>query len=195
MILCRSSALINRTKQKFIEAVSNFDQFFNELFKILEGNNVKEIVLNLGPNMMNPKELYRITLPTRCSNPECALDYAPFQRCKSQFFQKVIQSDLWEDLKIDSVLPISVLLLLENEVMLNDSMERKGFYALPRNCKPRTVHFTGICNHASSLSSELEGLEKMSATDISSLNSIKSSGFWVKLKPDLRGIKPCSELA
>ncbi|XP_035217712.1 MAD2L1-binding protein-like [Stegodyphus dumicola] len=179
-----------RTKQKFIETIIKFDEFFNQLTNILNNEKVSEIVLNLGSNMMNPKELYRIMMPPECVNSHCSSDYLSFQRCRRQFYHAVMKSNLWEDLNSDSPVPISVLLLLEPGDSLNEYMEQKRFYALPK-CKHRTVRFCNSCVHGGKVLNIKENLHEQStsSSSASSSRSPNASKLWVKVRPDLRGFK------
>ncbi|KFM79597.1 MAD2L1-binding protein, partial [Stegodyphus mimosarum] len=179
-----------RKKQKFIDTVVKFDEFFNQLTNILNNEKVSEIVLNLGSNMMNPKELYRIMMPSECANSHCSNDYLSLQRCRRQFYHAVMKSNLWEDLNSDSPVPISVLLLLEPGDSLNEYMEQKRFYALPK-CKHRTVHFCNSCVHGGKGLNIEEDLHEQSISNssASSSRSPNVSKLWVKIRPDLRGFK------
>ncbi|XP_054724417.1 MAD2L1-binding protein-like [Uloborus diversus] len=184
-----------RKKQLFVETVITFDKFFDNLSRTLQNENVLEVVLNLGANMMRPKELYRVTLPLKCSNPECKQDYASLQRCRIHFFKDILQSSLWEDLTADSTLPISILLLLGPGVSLSEYMEQKCFYAVPKHCKQRTIRFPcSTCGHCSeSLSEDGRMVDSLVDSKDSTLRT-RGTGLWVKMKSNLRGFKHIEEV-
>lgn len=152
-----------------------------------------EIVLNLGSNLMNPKELYHIALPATCFTEECSSDYASLQSCKMQFFKSIVNSNIWADLKSDSLLPISVMLLLKNGDSLDQYMELKRFYSLPKHCKHRIVRFIDNCDHENSTSVQVDGINCVSIANNFAPSTVKTSGLWVKLKPDLKGFKSFNE--
>ncbi|KAG8195314.1 hypothetical protein JTE90_028461 [Oedothorax gibbosus] len=165
----------DRTKRIFEDTINSFSNFFNQLSTLLQSKDVLEVVMNLGSNMMNPKELHRITLPTRpCSDSDCRQNSAPFHRCRLQFFKTIMHENLLSDFSSDSLLPISVLLLLRTGTEIMDFMEQKRFYAPPMKGKQVTVRFDDSCNHL--------------VIDDDSTES-NSSGLWVKLKHDLKGFK------
>lgn len=134
---------------------------------------------------MSPKELYHVAMPTVCSEEECAKDYASLQNCKVQFFRNIINSDIWTDITSDSLVPVSVMLLLENCDTIDQRMEIKRFYVPPKHCKQRTLRIVTCCH------SQTSG-EPETSTDTPTFRA-PSSRLWVKIKPDLKGFQSCNE--
>lgn len=149
-----------------------------------------EVVLNLGPNLLNPKELYHIAMPVKCLTEDCSTDCSILQKYKVHFFKNIVTSSIWADLKVDSLLPISVMLLLENGVPLEEHMEQKRFYSLPKNCKQRSLRFVDMCSQSDDSSSEEDSISNANNSASVSKNT---PGLWVKLKPDLKGFKSYNE--
>lgn len=160
----------------FTKSISIFDGFFSNLSNILETQDVLEIVLNLGENVIQPKELYHIRLPECCPEPECAQDFASFQHCRLHFFRAIMGSSLWSELQSDTPSAVSVLLLLGANIKITEHMERKRFYSVPKHCKQRTVQFVRSCKHTIFV-------DKPCKTDKHITN------IWVMLKPELKGFK------
>lgn len=185
-IIPKTNITVERRKKLYEETIKKFDTFFKELSTILENQDVLEVVMNLGPNMMNPKEVHRITFPVCCSHPKCSQNPAPFHKCRLFFFKEILQEDSFRNADSDNILPISVLLHLKTGGMLTEHMEHKRFYALPLRCRQITVHFNNFCQeHATYLAD----LQDNSLTHSEVSTGVQNEGLWVKLKPDLKGFK------
>ncbi|GFY79212.1 uncharacterized protein TNIN_422021 [Trichonephila inaurata madagascariensis] len=185
-IIQKTNITVERKKKLYEETIQKFDKFFKELSIILENQDVLEVVMNLGPNMMSPKEFHRITFPACCSHPKCSQNPAPFHKCRLLFFKKILQGDPLRSMDSDNILPISVLLLLKTGDVLTEHMEHKRFYAFPQRCRKITVHFNNFCEEHTT---HLADLQDHSLTNSEESTGIQNEGLWVKLKPDLKGFK------
>ncbi|GFU02829.1 uncharacterized protein NPIL_35551 [Nephila pilipes] len=189
-VIPKPNITYDRKKKLYEETIEKFDRFFKELSTILEDKDVLEVVMNLGPNMMSPKEVHRITFPSCCSHPKCSQNPAPFNKCRLLFFKKILQGDLLQNGNSENILPISVLLHLKTGGTLTERMEHKHFYALPRRCRLITVHFDNFCEEPAT---HLADLQDSSLTNNEIPSSVQKEGLWVKLKPDLKGFKTLLE--
>ncbi|KAF8768230.1 hypothetical protein HNY73_021070 [Argiope bruennichi] len=176
---------MDRKKHLYEENIKKFDEFFNELLEILEKKDVLEVVMNLGPNMMHPKELHHITLPLDCDHAQCSEKFVPFDKCRLQFFKSVLHENILQDIKVDCLMKISILLLLRTDDALTQQMEQKNFYTIPKRCKQVTVHFNNSCQVSDT---DFANFTDDSVTNCSEI-SAQNKGLWVKLKPDLKGFK------
>ncbi|GBO08235.1 hypothetical protein AVEN_182081-1 [Araneus ventricosus] len=174
---------MERKKQLFEDTIKKFDEFFSELFKILENKDVLEVVMNLGPNMMSPKELHHITLPSCCEHAQCSEKFVPFDKCRLQFFKSILHQNVLQDTKADNLMQITVLLHLRTDDALTERMEHKNFYTLPKKCRQVTVHFNNSCQVSAT---DFTG---DSVTNCHEMSCAQNKGLWVKLKPDLKGFK------
>ncbi|XP_015910387.1 uncharacterized protein [Parasteatoda tepidariorum] len=177
-----------RTKQNFMDSITRFDKFFIQLQEILQNEEVLEVVLSLGANMMNPRELHRITLPVYCQETTCANDPSKFQRYRLEFFKILMESSILQDIGLDNPTSISVLLKLKSGVTLTEYMEQKRFYAPPQKCKQVILRFDS--NSVANFDLECSP-EKNSKSNAAV--ACQSSDLWVKLKSELKGFKILKE--
>ncbi|CAL1294135.1 unnamed protein product [Larinioides sclopetarius] len=174
---------LDRKKQLFEDTIKKFDEFFSELLKILEKKDVLEVVMNLGPNMMSPKELHHITLPSCCDHTHCSEKFVPFDKCRLQFFKSILHGNVLKDMKAENLMQITVLLHLRTDDALTERMEHKNFYALPKKCRQVSVNFRNSCQVSAT------DLPCDSVTNCREISCAQNKGLWVKLKPDLKGFK------